>query len=119
MFVAIDAYHLLLGRPWQYDRNVVHDGKRNTYSLMFNNTKIIILPNKELTLQQDLGNYLLSKKQFRDFVTKTKMVYILLGKDSHGNSKIPKVMTLILEEFLYLFHNKLPQGSLSLRVIQH
>ncbi|KAH9706010.1 Endonuclease [Citrus sinensis] len=52
--VAMDACHLLLGRPWQYDRNVVHDGKRNTYSFMFNNTKIILLPNKEFTLQQDL-----------------------------------------------------------------
>ncbi|KAH9670836.1 Endonuclease [Citrus sinensis] len=52
--VAMDACHLLLGRPWQYDRNEVHDGKRNTYSFMFNNTKIVLLPNKEFTLQQDL-----------------------------------------------------------------
>ncbi|KAH9715447.1 Endonuclease [Citrus sinensis] len=42
------------GRPWQYDRNAVHDGKRNTYSFMFNNTKIVLLPNKKFTLQQDL-----------------------------------------------------------------
>jgi hypothetical protein len=24
--VAMDACHLLLGRPWQYDRNAHHDG---------------------------------------------------------------------------------------------
>ncbi|KAH9803209.1 hypothetical protein KPL71_001675 [Citrus sinensis] len=52
--VAMDTCHLLLGRPWQYDPNVVRDGKRNTYSFMFNNTKIVLLPNKEFTLQQNL-----------------------------------------------------------------
>ena len=49
--VAMDVYHLLLGRPWQYNRNIVHDGKRNTYNFMLNNTKIVLLPNKELTLK--------------------------------------------------------------------
>ena len=23
--------HIFLGRPWQYDRGAMHDGKRNTY----------------------------------------------------------------------------------------
>ena len=52
--MTIDACHLLLSKPWQYDRNIVHDGKNNTYIFMFNNTKIVLLPNKELTLKQDL-----------------------------------------------------------------
>ena len=25
--------HILLGRPWQYDRKFVHDGSKNTYFL--------------------------------------------------------------------------------------
>ena len=33
--VVMDACHLLLGRPWQYDREVQHDGRKNTYSFMF------------------------------------------------------------------------------------
>jgi hypothetical protein len=43
--VAMDACHLLLGRPWQYDRNVHHDGQKNTYSLLVDNVKITLLPN--------------------------------------------------------------------------
>ena len=33
--VVMDACHLLLGRPWQYDREVQHNGRKNTYSFMF------------------------------------------------------------------------------------
>ncbi|KAH9725143.1 Endonuclease [Citrus sinensis] len=117
--VAMDACHLLLGRPWQYDRNVAHDGKKNTYSFMFNNTKIVLLPKKEFTLQQDLGNYLLGKKQFIDVVAETKRVYILLGKESNGDSKIPEAVTPILAEFQDLFPNETPQGLPPLRDIQH
>jgi hypothetical protein len=25
--IPMDVCHLLLGRPWKYDRNVIHDGK--------------------------------------------------------------------------------------------
>jgi hypothetical protein len=31
--IPMDVCHVLLGRPWQYDRNVVHDGRMNTYTL--------------------------------------------------------------------------------------
>jgi hypothetical protein len=31
--VPMTACHLLLGRPWQYDRDVRHNGRANTYNL--------------------------------------------------------------------------------------
>ena len=27
----MDACHILLGRPWKFDRGVMHDGRKNTY----------------------------------------------------------------------------------------
>ena len=36
--------HILLGRPWLYDRDVYHSGKKNTYQFMFNNEKIVLKP---------------------------------------------------------------------------
>ncbi|GKF17916.1 hypothetical protein Tco_0062834 [Tanacetum coccineum] len=30
----MDACHVLLGRPWQSDLNVVHRGKKNTYIIL-------------------------------------------------------------------------------------
>ena len=44
--VAMDAFHLLLGRPWQYDRDVTHNGRTNTYKFMFEGVKIVLLPSK-------------------------------------------------------------------------
>jgi hypothetical protein len=41
--VAMDACHLLLGRPWQYDRSAHHDGRKNTYSFMIGIMKITLL----------------------------------------------------------------------------
>lgn len=29
--ISMDACHLLLGRPWQYDHRAHHDGYKNTY----------------------------------------------------------------------------------------
>ncbi|GJY14778.1 gag-pol polyprotein [Tanacetum coccineum] len=42
--IPMDACHVLLGRPWQFDRRVIHDGYLNTYSFVHNNRKIILTP---------------------------------------------------------------------------
>ena len=38
------AGHILLGRPWQFDRRVTHDGYKNRYSLVVNNRTILLTP---------------------------------------------------------------------------
>ena len=42
--VPMDACHVLLGRPWQYDRDVVHRGRVNEYELEHNGKKIVLKP---------------------------------------------------------------------------
>jgi len=32
--LPMDACHILLGRPWLFDRKVMHDGYQNTYTLL-------------------------------------------------------------------------------------
>ena len=34
--VPMNAVHILLGRPWQFDRHVTHDGYINRYSFVLN-----------------------------------------------------------------------------------
>lgn len=45
--VPTDVSHVMLGRPWQYDRDVSHSGRNNTYSF-FQGRRIILLPNQVL-----------------------------------------------------------------------
>jgi hypothetical protein len=45
----MQACSLLLGRPWEFDTDVVHHGRTNKYTLMHKGTKITLLP---LTLNE-------------------------------------------------------------------
>ncbi|GJR51812.1 uncharacterized protein Tco_1402333 [Tanacetum coccineum] len=42
--VDMDACHILLGRPWEYDVNAIHKGKENTYSFIINGVKKVLVP---------------------------------------------------------------------------
>jgi hypothetical protein len=41
--IPMDVCHVLLEIPWQYDRNVIHDGRKNTYTLEKNGCKHMLL----------------------------------------------------------------------------
>jgi hypothetical protein len=38
------ADHILLGRPWQYDRRVIHDGFKNRYNFVKHGKTIKLAP---------------------------------------------------------------------------
>ncbi|XP_074292222.1 uncharacterized protein LOC141619090 [Silene latifolia] len=42
--VPMDACHLLLGRPWEFDRNTTHQGKENVYSFKHEGKKVTLTP---------------------------------------------------------------------------
>jgi hypothetical protein len=42
--VPMEACSLLLGRPWEFDTDVVHHGRTNKYTLMHKEKKITLLP---------------------------------------------------------------------------
>ena len=42
--VPMHAGHILLGRPWQFDRKVNHDGFKNKYSFVKDNKTITLVP---------------------------------------------------------------------------
>ena len=42
--MPMEACHILLGRPWQFDTDCMHHGRSNLYSLIHHDKKIVLLP---------------------------------------------------------------------------
>ena len=51
--------HLLMGRPWKYDRNVIHDGRMNTYTLEKNGRTHMLIPIKDKEVKPEVSNTIL------------------------------------------------------------
>jgi hypothetical protein len=67
----MQASHILLGRPWQYDRKAIHDGVKNRYT--------IVKDGKTITLDQDMT---LTPKQVYDDQIKLKSEHEAMGREN-------------------------------------
>ncbi|KAJ4718976.1 RNA-directed DNA polymerase [Melia azedarach] len=50
--VDMDACHVLLGRPWQYDIDAIHRRRQNIYEFWWNKKKIVLVPTSETNVAQ-------------------------------------------------------------------
>ena len=48
----MDACHLLLGRPWQFDVNTTHRGRDNSYVIELRDKQIMLMPLEEPLVSQ-------------------------------------------------------------------
>ncbi|GKE10335.1 putative nucleotidyltransferase, ribonuclease H, partial [Tanacetum coccineum] len=117
--VPMNACHLLLGRPWEYDRDITHNGRTNTYSFLFGGVKITLMPNKPKEVISKPTGTLLTLSQFKDELEVGDDVFVLIGKEVAEDSEIPEAMIPLLEEFLDVFPDELPDRLPPLRDIQH
>ncbi|XP_048228313.1 uncharacterized protein LOC125369577 [Ricinus communis] len=65
--LPMSACHILLGRPWQFDRNAVHDGVSNIYTVTTTGGKkirLLPLPPKVEPMVERRPNFLISRKEF-------------------------------------------------------
>ena len=119
--VAMDVCHLLFRRPWQYDRNAHHDGRKNTYSFLVDNVKLSLLPNPRDVPKplKEVGQTLLTKREFIRKMFDTDQVYLLYGKECNPMKTVPEAVTSLLEEFTDVFPKNLPEELPPLHDIQH
>ncbi|KAL1212109.1 hypothetical protein V5N11_018709 [Cardamine amara subsp. amara] len=51
--LPMEASHILFGRPWQYDRQVTHEGSTNRYAFEFKGKRHTLVPMTPFEIYQD------------------------------------------------------------------
>lgn len=104
--VDMSACHLLLGRSWLFDTNDIHQGRDNTYTIIWQDKKITLIPitptNIALSMSQPKKLTLLvtSTKEFNHILFDRKQVVILLSRQiKDDQSQLPTKLQLVLEKY--------------------
>ncbi|XP_024015852.1 uncharacterized protein LOC112089109 [Eutrema salsugineum] len=133
--VPMQAGHLLLGRPWQFDRETKHDGRTNMYTLMHNKRKVSLAPLTpsqvhELQMQMLKEKESISKSNFlvqpsyvrKVFAAKHTMLLMIfkeLLSAGLGGLELPPEITDLLDRFKDVFPEEMPEGLPPIRGIEH
>jgi hypothetical protein len=120
--VPMDACHILLGRPWQYDKRAFHDGFKNTYSFENDGTKITLAPLRMLHTPKPSkgeGSNLLSICEVERALTDCGEGYALVVVEKKDPIEIPLILRPLVEKFPDVVPEELPPGLPPMRDIQH
>ena len=81
--ILMDVCYILLGRPWQYERKVVHDGLKNYYKFVKDGIKHMLVPIKEegTARTSEPRAFLISGKQFLKQVEDSEMGYAVVRRE--------------------------------------
>jgi hypothetical protein len=103
--VPMTVCHLLLGHPWQFDRNVLHNGRTNTYHLEFKGRKI----NLQSMSPQHIVNESCQKTKVnlehenervarRDTITSVSESHPATPRDPHKSERVNSLVLLATKE---------------------
>jgi hypothetical protein len=125
--IPMDVCHLLLGRPWQYDRKVVHDGRMNTYTLEKDGSTHRLLPIKDKEVKPEVNNTILlmsGNKLLREMEKKGDPQFFVVRKPrivltSTRVDDLPDEIQELLEEFADIIVDELPHSLPPMRSVSH
>jgi hypothetical protein len=125
--IPMDFCHVLLGRPWQYDRNVVHDGRMNTYTLEKDGRthRLLLIKDKEVKLEVSSTILLMSGKELltemekkedpQFFVVRKPRIFLT----STRVDDLPEEIQELLGEFADIIVEELPHSLPPMRSVSH
>jgi hypothetical protein len=113
--------------PWKYDRNVIHDGRKNTYTLEKNGITHMFLTIKDKEVKPEVSNTILlmsgkelltgvKKKEEPQFIVVKKPKIVLT---STRVDDLPEEVQKLLEEFADIVVDKLPRSLPPIRSVSH
>ncbi|KAK8936663.1 hypothetical protein KSP39_PZI012026 [Platanthera zijinensis] len=131
--LPMDACHVLLGRPWLYDRDVTHFGRANSYEFKFNGKTITLRPTipkepvvlaKDTTIPVERKTLnLVGRKEFASDPFYDGIMYALVLLSAKPESslldELPSELQVLLEEYKDVYPDELPSTLPPLRNIQH
>ncbi|XP_048629910.1 uncharacterized protein LOC111210981 [Brassica napus] len=140
--IPMEASHILLGRPWQFDRRVTHDGFTNKHSFEFNGKKTILVPltpkevhqdqlqlqkKKEIDLkpeQHKQHNFYAKIGDIKRSLYSNQPILLLVFKETLLNltdftPEYPSEVSALLQDFEDVFPEDNPIGFPPIRGIEH
>jgi hypothetical protein len=123
----MDVYHIFLGRPWHYDRNVIHDGRNNTYTLEKNGKMHMLLPIKDKKAKEEARNTILimsGKELLDEFKKDEEMQFYVVRKPrviltNTSIDDLPEEIQEMLENFIDIVVDNLPCSFPPIKSISH
>jgi hypothetical protein len=84
--IPMDVCHILLGRPWQFDINFIHDGRKNTYTFEKNGRTCMLLPIEEKKVKEEANTsiLLMSGKELLSEVKKKTRDAVCCGEETQS-----------------------------------
>lgn len=82
----MDACHILLGYPWQFDKDEVYRGRRNEYKLKQNEKKIVLLlmssaEVRSMNNKKPSFTMLVSEKEVEHVLNQGEDIFFLIMKE--------------------------------------
>ncbi|XP_028083283.1 uncharacterized protein LOC114284540 [Camellia sinensis] len=128
--VDMDASHVLLGRPWQFDVDITFRGRDNTYAFNWGSHKIAMSPLKQhkvppkveaksfLTITNSKAEFVADAKTSQELYAMVVKTMVPMAKENTV-TPIPQKIQPLLEEFQELTADELPDELPPMRDIQH
>jgi hypothetical protein len=125
--IPMDFFHLLMGRPWKYHINVIHDGRMNTYTLEKTGRTHMLLSIKDKEVKPEVSNTVLlmsGKELLMELKKKEDPQFFVVRKSrivltSTRVDDLPEEIQELLGEFIDIVVDELPCLLPLMRSVSH
>jgi hypothetical protein len=123
----MDVCHVLLGRPWNFDRIFIHDGRKNAYTLEKNGRTHMLLQIEKNKVKEEAITIILlmsGKELLSEVKEECEMQFVVVRKPkvvltSNFMDDLPEEIQELLENFADIVVDELPSSLPPIRSINH